>query len=101
MTLWVLAKRDIDSSQREQRVAGQLTVENRAGLGTGTHCKRGNAVKKPVGSEAAWLTFDKFGVLFNIGSACQHNGALVERGFRIWLLNGRRYILKLKSHVQT
>ena len=51
VTLWVLAKRDIDSSQREQRVAGQLTVENRAGLGTGTHCKRGNAVKKPVGSE--------------------------------------------------
>jgi hypothetical protein len=101
VTLWVLAKRDIDSFQREQRVVGQLTVERSWEIGNWDALQKGQRGKETRWKPAAWLTFDKFGVLFNIGSGCQHNGALMERGFRIWLLSGRRYILKLKSHVQT
>ena len=51
VTLWVLAKRDIDSSQREQRVAGQLTVERSWGIGNWDDLQKGQRVKKPVGSE--------------------------------------------------
>jgi hypothetical protein len=53
----------IDSFQSEKRVAGQLTVERSWGIGNWDALQKGQRVP--------WLTYDKFGVLFNIGSACQ------------------------------
>jgi hypothetical protein len=98
VTHWVLAKRDIDSFQREKRARVSLQLRDRGRLGTGTPCKRGQRGKETRWKRAAWLlTYDKFGVLFNIGSACQKTGALMKRGFRIWLPNGRRHILKIMS----